>query len=622
MCAIAGGIRNGGAPVLERMLAGMAHRGPDDTGTYYDATTDIALGQQRLAIIDLSPAGHQPMSNADGSIWIVYNGEIYNYKQLAAELKACGHVFQSTSDTEVIMQGYAQWGAEVFKKIDGMWALALYDKRAGKLLLSRDPAGIKPLYVRHTGSTLSFASEIGALASNSLTLRTDSIDRFLAHGFLYGTETIYTEINRLTPGCVRTYTLPTLGVQEESIYSPQKRFAVRSMDDAVQQFEDLFSASVRATLQSDVPVGLFLSGGIDSALTGYHIKAAGASLTAFTIGFAEEAFDESPAASRIAEHLGFPHVTHIMTGADVAADVEHIFDSFGEPFADTSALPTYYLSKLAREAGVKVALEGSGADELFGGYQTHYLPGFAETYRHTPRFIDAIVQQAAALLPSGFTKLGSKEKLTRFVGAARNPYRRAHARWKRVFNENEMRSLLQPATYDASLIVDTDFDDFFAQVASTSQNRMDEVMKVDFLTFLPASCLVKSDITSMQHGLELRVPFLNKDLIDFAWFLPTEYKVGPFSTKRLLRQAVARYLPNDIARMKKQGFVPPLAQWLTNELKPSMLSILSEKQVAATGFLEYKYIVSLMEDHLSHRADHSKKIWALMSLVRFLNANA
>jgi asparagine synthase (glutamine-hydrolysing) len=563
------------------------------------------------------------MSDASESIWVTFNGELYNYKALRLELEVCGRVFRSQSDTEVLVHGYAEWGSEIFKKIDGMWALALYDKKAGKLLLSRDPAGIKPLYIYQKGQTLLFASEIGALraavGSQALSVSEAGVARFLAHGYLYDEHTIYNEIMRLPQGCVRTYTLPSLSIHEESIYTPTRRYEIHSMEEGVAHFDKLFGDSVRATLQSDAPIGLFLSGGIDSSLTGYHIKEAGANLTAFTIGFAEQSFDESSMATRIAKHIGFPHVTRTMRGADIADDIERILDSFGEPFADTSALPTYYLSALAREHDIKVALGGDGADELFGGYQTHYLPHFAEAYRRTPEATDAILQTATKLLPAGYTKLGNREKLTRFANAARNPYQEAHARWKRVFTEEELGRLLQPAAHAAAIKVDTDFKNFFTQIQASSQNKMDEVMKVDFFTFLYGSCLVKSDISSMQHGLEIRVPFLTKDLIDFAWYLPTKYKTGPFSTKRLLRKALARHVPDDIARMRKLGFVPPLALWLTNELKPSMLRILSREEVAKVGFLEYAYIVSLIDDHLAGRVDNSKKIWALMSLVRFFS---
>jgi asparagine synthase (glutamine-hydrolysing) len=623
MCAIGGGVNVENREALERMLSVMAHRGPDDTGVYRDEARRVELGHRRLSIIDLTNAGHQPMSDAAKQAWVVFNGEIYNYKPLRAKLEKLGRSFRSQSDTEVIAEGYAEWGTDVFKKLDGMWAVALYDAKAGKLFLSRDPAGIKPLFVWRNGASLLFASELtalrAALPARALSVNDASVARFIAHGYLYTDETVFNEVTRVPAGSVREYALPSLEERDENIFEPARRFETRSLNEGVAQFDALFGASVRATLQADVPVGLFLSGGIDSALTGYHIKAAGAQLTAFTVGFEEAGFDESGVAARIAEHFDFPHVVHTMRARDVAADLERVLDAFGEPFADTSALPTFYVSKLARKHGVKVALGGDGADELFGGYQTHYLPRLAEAWRRTPRAADFLLRAAATLLPGGFQKLGTREKLARFAQAARNPYPRAHARWKRVFTDDELARLLTPAARDAALAADADFEQFFERVRDTSQNELDEVMKVDFYTFLQGSCLVKSDIASMQHSLEVRVPFLNKDLIDFAWFLPPQFKAGPFSTKRLLRAAAAAHLPRSITRLPKRGFVPPLNHWLAGELKLGMLSILSRQNIDRVGFLNYNYVVSLVEEHCAHRADNSKKLWALMSLVRFFS---
>jgi asparagine synthase (glutamine-hydrolysing) len=623
MCGIAGTIHFKDTKTLESMLDLLEHRGPDDRGVYYDAEQKVALGHCRLSIIDLSSAGHQPMHSDDESVWVTFNGELYNYKELTNELKEKGYVFNSNSDTEVLIHGYAEYGEDIFKKIDGMWAVAIYDKKAKKFLLSRDPSGIKPLYVYRAKDELLFSSEMGAmkrvLSVGSLTIHKASTRKFLAHGYLYGEGTIYNEILRVSAGSVLTYELPTLAMTKNVIYKPEKRFEVKSMQDAVTKFNELFSNSVRGTLQSDVPVGLFLSGGIDSALVGYHIREAGANLKAFTIGFPQETFDESDIATRIAQHLGFEHVVHVMRGEDVVDDIECILDAFGEPFADTSVLPTYYVSKLAREHGIEVALGGDGADELFGGYQTHYLPTVGAAYRLTPPVMDSVLHTAAGMLPSTFTKLGTKEKLTRFVHAVRNPYTRAHAQWKRVFTDTDLQELLQPDTYQEALLEEAHFDEFFDAVRNTSSNKMDETMKVDFYTFLQGSCLVKSDIASMQHGLELRLPFLNKDIIDFAWYLPTSLKVEPFKTKKLLRQALAPYLPKDISQIPKKGFVPPLASWLTKELKPAMLRILSKEEVAKVGFLRYPYVVTLIDDHLAMKADNSKKIWALMSLVRFFS---
>lgn len=624
MCGIAGTVHfeNG---TLDEMLELLKHRGPDDVGVYRDAHHGVSLGHRRLSIIDLSSAGHQPMSNIEQTIWVTYNGEIYNYKQLTTDLKKLGHTFISHSDTEVLIHGYAEYGKKIFEKIDGMWAVALYDRKAGKLMLSRDPAGEKPLYIYQKGNTFMFSSEINAikktLPAGSLTVRSGALRRYLSHGFIYGDETAYDEIKRIPAGSVVTYILPALSVEVTSSYQPQKRFEVQSMDEAIPKFNELFTKSIRETLQADVPIGLFLSGGIDSALVGYHVHEAGANLKAFTIGFPEQSFDESSIASRIAEHIGFPHYVHMMRGEDVAEDVERILDAFGEPFADTAALPAYYMSKLAREHGIKVALAGDGADELFGGYQTHYLPPLAAAYQQTPRIIDALSRAAASAIPTTYTKLGTKEKLTRFLHAARSPYQRAHAEWKRVFTDADLRQLFTGNHHDL-LNEESYFDEFFDAVRETSSTKMDEAMKVDFHTFMRASCLVKSDIASMQNSLEVRLPFLNKDMIDFGWFLSTDLKVSPFQTKKLLRRALAPYLSKRIAHIPKKGFVPPLAVWLTTELKSAMLDILSEDHIAKIGLISYSYVVTLIDDHLAGRADNSKKIWALMSLVRFLSTQS
>lgn len=619
MCAIAGTVQITDRKILERMLKPLAHRGPDDTGLFYDDEKKVFLGHQRLSIIDLSHAGHQPMLSADESVAVVFNGEIYNYKELRQDLRKKGYEFRSASDTEVLVHGYAAYGADIFTKLDGMWAIALYDKKENRLYLSRDPAGIKPLYFYKGGGSLLFASEIGALADvvPQLHIEKSSLKKFLVHGYIYGTDTIYKEIQEVQPATTHMFFFPGLEGTSKAHYRPAKRPAPETLEQGVAQFKELFARSVRATLQADVPVGLFLSGGIDSALVGYEANRAGARLQAFTIGFEDKAFDESEMASRIAQHLGFPHKSLIMRGADVAHDIERILDAFGEPFADTSALPTYYLSKFARAEGYKVALAGDGADELFGGYPTHYLPSLARVYRYTPRALDALLQGAAQALPHSFTKLGNREKLSRFLYAAREPFEAAHAKWKHLFSDTELKQLLTPDAYSGMEGESADFKQFFGIVRKDSPSATEAVAKVDFMTFLTSDCLVKSDITSMQHGLEIRVPFLNKELIDFGWSLPAHMKASPFQTKKLLRAALQQSLPKEITRLPKQGFVPPLALWLTQELKPVMLDLLSQENVAKTGFLHYTYVAELIKDHLEGRQDNVKKLWALMSLVRF-----
>jgi asparagine synthase (glutamine-hydrolysing) len=619
MCGIAGtiGLKNNRA--LTTMLGTLKHRGPDDEGEYYDDSRGVALGHRRLAIIDLSKAGHQPMLSDDGSVVVVFNGEIYNYKQLTEQLRQKGFVFHSSSDTEVLVHGYRAWGADVFKKIDGMWAVALYDKKNGTLLLSRDPAGIKPLYLYKKGTTLAFASEIGVLAralpAGALTRSDQAMRAYLAHGYIYGADTAYQEITSVPPATTLAITLPDLSTESETHFIPERQAAPKTLDEAADTFEKLFAGSVRSTLQADVPVGLFLSGGIDSSLVGYHAKQAGASMRAFTIGFDEQGFDESGDAAQIAEHLGFPLEKVLVKGSDIAPEALRILDSFGEPFADMSALITDHLSRFARERGCTVALTGDGADELFGGYPTHYLPALARWYQKTPHAVDAILDALRHALPNDFAKLGSREKLTRFLHGARHSVPAAHARWKSVFTERELAGLLMPGTVADS--EPADFAEFFNAVLERSVDSVDLVSKVDFLTFLPSDCLVKADIASMQHGVELRVPFLNKALIDFAWSLPGPMKASPFHTKKVLRQSLAHFLPRSIARAPKKGFVPPLAYWLTKELRPLMRELLSRDAIAKVGFLQYAPVVELIEQHLAGREDHAKKLWALMSLSRF-----
>ncbi|MCR4276188.1 MAG: asparagine synthase (glutamine-hydrolyzing) [Candidatus Parcubacteria bacterium] len=620
MCGVAGtiGIRNNRA--LTEMLGALQHRGPDDEGEYYDANRGVALGHRRLSIIDLSQAGHQPMASEDGSVVVVFNGEIYNYKQLTGELRQQGFTFRSTSDTEVLVHGYRAWGSDVFKKIDGMWAVALYDKRAGKLFLSRDPAGIKPLYLYKKGTTLAFSSEIGALArvppQGSLAMNEMAMRAYLTHGYIYGTDTMYREITSVPPATTLTISLPDLSTTSETHFIPERHTPPKTLREAVDEFEKIFADSVQATLQADVPVGLFLSGGIDSSLVGYQVKQAGAQMKAFTIGFDEQGFDESRDAARIAEHFGFPLETVIVRGSDIVPEALRVLDSFGQPFADMSALVTDHLSRFAREQGCTVALTGDGADELFGGYPTHYLPKLAAWYQKMPRAADAILDMFRRALPRDFSKLGNREKLTRFLEGARHPVEAAHARWKSVFTENELAEILVPDTLTNRGA--PDFAAFFDMVREASSDAADLVSKVDFLTFLTSDCLVKSDIASMQHGVELRVPFLNKALIDFAWNLPGEMKASPFHTKKVLRQSLARALPRSIARAPKRGFVPPLAHWLMKELKPLMCELLSEDAIAKVGFLQYAPVAELVEQHLAGREDHAKKLWALMSLSRFV----
>ncbi len=627
MCAIAGIIHSSDSKALPKMLSAMAHRGPDDYGEYHDHERQISLGHRRLSIIDLSPAGHQPMLDESGDVIVVFNGEIYNYKELRAKLKNKGHNFRSESDTEVIVEGYKEYGSDIFKKLNGMWAIAVYDKKRRILTLSRDPAGMKPLYIYHSAGVLAFASEIEALSlalpAGSLTIDSGSISMYLRHRYIYGTRTIYHEIEQVAPASTMTFMLDDMNVRSEVHYVPKKKYIRVNLDDTVTEFSRLFQTSVQETLQSDVPVGLFLSGGIDSSLVGHAVHQAGIPLHSFTVDFEHKDFNEANIAGNIARHLGLPHAVWRMTADDVLIDIEKILDAFGQPFGDMSVLPTYYASKMARQNGYKVVLTGDGADELFGGYPTHYLPVLSKIYRKTPAIFDTLFGGIAGILPSSRTRLGMKEKLERFLYGVRSPFRSAHAQWKKIFSPEELDRLLD--SQFLSLKENTqvpDFDEFFKMISPYAQDDVDEVIKTDFMTFLPSDCLVKSDISSMQNSVELRSPFLNKEIIDFAWHLPSDMKARAFRTKIVLRKALSRALPSRLTRLPKKGFVPPLSFWLCTTLKSTMLDILSQQAIAKVGFLKYDYVATLLEEHLDHRRDHAAKIWCLLSLVRFYSRHA
>ena len=621
MCGIAGAIGPRADVAVPAILAKLAHRGPDDQGIFKDKEKNVVLGHRRLSIIDTSSAGHQPMSDAEESVWVSFNGEIYNYKPLVEELKRKGHIFRSNSDTEVLIHGYKEYGPDIFEKLDGMWAVALYDRKNSRLLLSRDPAGIKPLYLYQNDSELIFASEIGALRAGTpqrevLPVDDSVIMQYLAHGYIYGEQTIYKDIRSLPKASCLTIQIKTLHSSLVSIYTSKKSDAPADMHDAEQQFDTIFKGSVAESLQADVPIGIFLSGGIDSSLVAYYTRENGASLQAFTIGFAQKDFDESKIAARIAKQFGFPSTIGMMSGLDVASDIEHILETFGQPFADTSAIPTHFLSKLAHECGYKVVLTGDGADELFGGYPTHYLPAVTSRYQMTPAFTDTVLHTFASSLPSNFTKLGTKEKIFRFLSGARKTPQRAHATWKRVFSDDEMYNLLQPEFLSANQKTDLSFDLFFEKHRKI-ESMAERVAQVDFDTFLAWDCLVKSDIAMMRNSIEGRVPFLNKAVMDFAWSLPVQMKVTPFRTKILLRRVLEAKGGRDFSRLPKQGFVPPLSEWLCAELKSAMLSILSSENVSHIAFLNNTYVQALIQEHLDRTHDHSKKIWSLMSLVHF-----
>jgi asparagine synthase (glutamine-hydrolysing) len=547
MCGIAGYMvrpERGSPPALDGMLGALEHRGPDfkDSRTFPHHDWEVGLGHTRLKIIDLSSDANQPMSNEDGRIWVVFNGEFYNYRDYIDELKAAGHVFKSRSDTEVMIHLYEEHGmAGLLERINGMFAFALWDGNTGDLYLARDRLGQKPLYVTHDDDRIVFASEMKSLltVADLKNHRPYAMETFWRNGYYPGEETVFDGIFQVQPGEVlswregrmdlRTYWAPTMG---------QQVFTGRSLDELTDELEALLIDAVKLRLVSDVPLGLFLSGGIDSSLIcALAQKAAGSDLNTYTIGFADQDFDETPHAEAVARHLGLPNQV-LRVDEGLSESFSGIARQFDEPFGDMSAIPTYHVCKAAREH-VTVALSGDAGDELFGGY-THYLKALS-------------VFGGQSLVPVGVRERLKGLMLRRFSPAE------AFARWNCLLSDRHLAK------------INPHFTPFRDQRAAWASGipRVDplaQMQQLDLLAYLPDDILVKVDRMSMAVSLECRSPFLDHRVVAFASRLPYEAKIGPDGRgKYILRRLLSRYLPGELYERPKTGFTPPWASWCQGE---------------------------------------------------------
>jgi asparagine synthase (glutamine-hydrolysing) len=621
MCGICGVVaaERDGAPDLEavaRMSGRLVHRGPDDDGTFHEGP--VALAARRLSIIDLAH-GHQPIANEDGSAVVVQNGEIYNYRELKRELEGRGHRFATGCDTEVLVHGYEEWGDEFVERLRGMFAIALWDQRRRRLLLARDRFGIKPLYYRHVGGSLSFASELKAMLEQpgfSREIDPKAVSAYLAFNSIPAPLTIFAEARKLPPGHllsweggeVKTRRFARVGAVPGE--SPRRG----SEDELAAELREVLDDSVRAHLVADVPVGVLLSGGVDSgglaALASAH---AGEPLRTFSIGFEEAGFDELSRARLVAERYGTDHHELILR-AEAVELLPRLVEAFDEPFGDSSALPTYLVSQLAAEH-VKTAMSGEGGDELFGGYYTYVADLLA---RRVGR-LAPLAQPLAEALPSRHDRVGFDYKAKRFARAAANadPLERHHG-WKEIFDPGA-RAELAGAKASAWDPLDL-YRERYAETAGAEP--LARMQDVDLGIYLVDDLLVKTDRLSMAHSLELRVPFLDQRVAEFAFSLPRRMKVRGFQKKRLLRQALAPLLPQEIVHGRKQGFSIPLAAWLRGPLEPFAREVLAPGAVERQGLLEPAAVTPILDRHVSGQEDLSRQIWGLMALTLWFDRYA
>jgi asparagine synthase (glutamine-hydrolysing) len=616
MCGISGVVhfdpnRPVDPAVLKRMCDSIVHRGPDDEG--YEVRGCAGIGMRRLSIIDLN-TGHQPLSNEDGSVSIVFNGEIYNFMELRALLEKAGHRFRTRSDTEVIVHGYEEWGEAVCGRLNGIFAFAIWDDRRKKLALGRDALGVKPLYVYRDSDKLAFGSEIKSILrcpGVSRTLDPDALNAYLTFEYVPGPMSIFREIRKLEPG--HWMTLENGTVRTGRYWSGVPAPAAWTEEAAAERLRELLHDAVRIQLVSDVPLGAFLSGGIDSSIMVSRMaRCMDRPVKTFSIGFRESSYNELKYARAVARKYGTEHRELVIEPRALEL-TETLVRHLDEPFGDFSIFPTYLVSKMAREA-VTVVLSGDGGDELFAGYDTYRAHRFDRRFYHRlPKAVKrGLLDRLARSLPPTESKKGPVNSFKRFVQGTWLPKELMHGRWMVFLSEAERRALLTDGTF-ASLSAETPYESLlrFGREAAAA----DDVARmgyVDVKTYLPDDILVKVDRMSMAVSLEARVPFLDPRVVEFALSLPADLKTRGFDTKRILKKAFWDDLPPEVQNRGKQGFSIPIKNWIRNELRPMMQDLLSEDRIRRQGLFRPEFVSALVKEHMDGAENHSHKLWALM----------
>jgi asparagine synthase (glutamine-hydrolysing) len=603
MCGICGIAGSPDRARLEAMSALLEHRGPDHAGEYIEGP--VALASRRLSIIDLA-GGDQPIANEDGSCVVVQNGEIYNHPELMHDLQRNGHIYRTHSDTETLVHLYERDGLAFARSLRGMFAVAIWDDRRRRLVLARDRFGIKPLYYRVAGGTLEFASEVRSLPRGEIDL--DALECFLAFNSIPGPYSIFRDVRKLQPGHLLVWEESgEIRIERYAHPVPVPESELREDDEAelVEELRARMRDSVRAHLLSDVPVGVLLSGGVDSSL----LAALAAQETVdavhtFTVGFAERSFDERADARRVAERYATNH-HELLLHPDPRLLLPTLADAFDEPFADSSALPTYLVSKLAADH-VKVALSGEGGDELFGGYYTYAADLLAERVGGLARLASPFVER----LPSSGGRVSLEYRAKRFVRAAHLPPLERHHGWKEIFSADARaeltgrRSAFDPVDVYRARYVETEGAEALARLQD-----------VDFAIYLVDDLLVKTDRASMANSLEARVPFLDPIVTTFALALPQRQRVRGLSKKVLLRKAAEPLLPHEVVHGRKRGFSIPAAAWLRGELAPFARQTLSADTLDRQGFFRPEAVARLLDDHVARRRDSSRQLWGLLAFT-------
>jgi asparagine synthase (glutamine-hydrolysing) len=621
MCGIVGIVRNDATPVDEVLLARMTdairHRGPDDDGFYLKGS--VGLGMRRLSIIDLK-GGQQPIHNQDRTAWIVFNGEIYNYLELREKLEKLGHTFYTNSDTEAIIHAYDRYGADCPKHLRGMFAFAIWDERTQELFLARDRVGKKPLLYAQLNDQFLFGSEFSALLLHpdvSRDIEPKALDYYLSFMCVPAPLTVYRAIRKLEPAHTLRWRKGEIRI--ERYWQPDFSHKLKiSEKEAGERALEVLRDAVRVRLMSEVPLGAFLSGGIDSsAVVALMSEVSSGPIKTFSIGFEEQDFSELHHARRIAEYVGADHHEFIVR-PNALEVLPLLVEHYGEPFADSSAIPTYYVARETRKH-VTVALNGDGGDESFAGYERYAAMLLAQKYHRLPALLrQSVLEQAVGLIPTSESRRSRVRDAKRFLQAASLTKVERYLRWVSVFDADAKLELYSPkfSRETANIHARELLEPWFAR--ANGAGIVDTALQADIMTYLPNDLLVKVDIATMAVSLEARSPFLDHHVVEFAASLPENLKLRGLTTKYLLKRVLKRLLPAENLNRRKMGFGVPIGQWFRGEMQPFLRETLLSERALQRGFFNPDVVKRLIDLHTMSGRDYAHQLWTLLMLELWL----
>ncbi len=628
MCGIAGfssfkDVNYDREKVLHNMCDAIAHRGPDEDGYYIHEK--INFGHRRLSIVGLSD-GQQPMHSQDGKLTIVFNGEIYNYLELKESLLRQGYSFRTKSDTEVILNLYRKYDLDFVKHLNGMFAFALWDSEKELLILSRDRMGEKPLYYQIKNGEIIFASELKAIVKHpqcSKQLSTEGLNKYLTYEYTPTPFTMFDQVWKVEAGEIITVSHDEVQKKFYWNHPYYKSFESNTVDheeQAVEEIENILLDSVRIRLQADVPVGVLLSGGIDSSLMtamAAKVKPNNQRVKSFSVYFEEASYDESSYIKRMVSDFDLDHNSLTLSSKDMLSIFGKLGQIMDEPMADPSIVPTYFLSKMTSQH-VKTAIGGDGSDEMFAGYPTYSANKLVQIYNIIPYEIrslltNTLIKAQGSIIPISNKNVALDFKLKQFFRGAGVASEIRFFRWMGGFLDTEKKEILN-SDFGRKILGQLTYEDINRYLSRTNINsEIDRLLYLSQKLYLMDDILIKSDRAAMQNSLEIRAPFLDHRLVEYVTVLPERFKLKTLTTKYILKNLAAKYLPKDIVYRQKKGFGIPITQWLREDLKEPMLDLLSESRLKSQGIFEYKGIKKLIDEHLEQKSNNRKLLWTLIS---------